>query len=62
MILSYLNSRFELVLRRMSAILTMEIVASHLILVVFIVDTRIIVCVAHPLQQGRFACISPADD
>ena len=36
--------------------------ASNLIFAVFIVDARIIICVAHPLQQGRFACISSAND
>ena len=39
-----------------------RMMASHLILAVFIVYARIIVCVAHPLQQGRFACISSAND
>lgn len=35
---------------------------AHLIFVVFVVDARIFVCVAHPLQQGRFACIRSAND
>jgi hypothetical protein len=34
---------------------------THQVLMLFVVDTRVLGCVADSLQEGRFPCISPTD-